>query len=418
MNFKSKLMATFVAVIVWASTVDASPIDDASKYSVRIKSNVRYAFAEEDAGTSNGAGFLIDRKRGWVLTNAHVSGYGTGVIEVSFKGYDYFEAKPVYIDPELDLAVVQVQTENIPEIALEAKLSCGDRALNGLAVAAYGHPHGLTYSASRGIISKVRYHEGVDWVQTDAAVNPGNSGGPLIDLDTGDVVGINAMGLKDTEGLNFAVPAQPVCKILELMMANKNPSPPELPITFAVNKDSEEYLIVGASTKGKLPEGFVLGDRIINVEAQAVETPTALKTILRGKTGQANVVIKREEKEVKAVLSFSPEPKILDRQYVLADGALIARDVYPERRNLESFFQVQSVRRGSYAARSGWQKYRLIMSIDGVRPTSLPQIKELLTGDKNKVIIFRGWSTQSNKLHDYHEIDYWPYKVELKQVGE
>jgi hypothetical protein len=202
------------------------------------------------------------------------------------------------------------------------------------------------------------------------------------------------------------------------MMANENPSPPELPITFAANRESEEYLIVGASTKGKLPEGFVLGDRIINVDGQKVETPTALKTNLRGKTGQADVVLKRGEKEVKAVLLFAPEPKILDRQYVLADGALIARDVYPERRNLESFFQVQSVRRGSYAARSGWKKYRLIMSIDGVRPTSLTQIKELLTGDENKVIIFRGWSAQSSKLHDYHEIDYWPYKVELKNVGE
>ena len=61
MNFKSKLMATFVAVIVWVPTVDASPIDDASKYSLRIKSNVRYAFAGESAGTSDGAGFLIDR---------------------------------------------------------------------------------------------------------------------------------------------------------------------------------------------------------------------------------------------------------------------------------------------------------------------------------------------------------------------
>ena len=48
----------------------------------------------------------------------------------------------------------------------------------------------------------------MDWVQNDAAINPGNSGGPLIDLNTGSVVGINAMGLKDTEGLNFAVPIQ------------------------------------------------------------------------------------------------------------------------------------------------------------------------------------------------------------------
>ena len=56
--------------------------------------------------------------------------------------------------------------------------------------------------------SQVRVYDGVDWVQTDAAINPGNSGGPLIDLNTGSVVGINAMGLKDTEGLNFAVPIQ------------------------------------------------------------------------------------------------------------------------------------------------------------------------------------------------------------------
>ena len=70
-------------------------------------------------------------------------------------------------------------------------------------VAAFGHPHGLNYSASRGIISQIRYYDGVDWVQTDAAINPGNSGGPLIDLGSGKIVGINAMKLEDTEGLNF-----------------------------------------------------------------------------------------------------------------------------------------------------------------------------------------------------------------------
>ena len=62
---------------------NASPIDDAAEYSVRVKSTVRYAFAGEGTGTSDGAGFLIDKTRGWILTNAHVSGYGTGDIEVS-----------------------------------------------------------------------------------------------------------------------------------------------------------------------------------------------------------------------------------------------------------------------------------------------------------------------------------------------
>ena len=198
-----KLLATLLATVSYASFVQASPIDDASNYSVRISSTVAYAFAEESAGSSDGAGFLIDKERGWILTNAHVSGYGTGDIEVSFKGQDYFDAKPIYVDPELDFAVVHVLSENIPDNAIEAKLDCSDRPLNGLAVAAYGHPYGLTYSASRGIVSKVRYYDGIDWVQTDAAVNPGNSGGPLVALDTGEVVGINAMGLEDTQGLKL-----------------------------------------------------------------------------------------------------------------------------------------------------------------------------------------------------------------------
>jgi len=413
-----RLLLILLAIVLWVPFIQASPIDDASQFSVRIKSTVRYAFAGEDAGTSNGAGFLIDRQRGWVLTNAHVSGFGTGDIEVSFKGHDFHDAKPVYVDSELDIAVVKVLAENIPNDAIEAKLDCGDRSLNGVAVAAFGHPHGLTYSASRGIISKVRYYNGIDWVQTDAAINPGNSGGPLIDLDTGDVVGVNAITLEDTEGLSFAVPAKPICKIIDLMREGKNPSPPKLPISFAVNQDSEEYLIVAAGQNSKLPKGFALGDRIIKAGEQSVDTLTALKTYLRGKTGKVNVVLKRGDKEAKAELAFQPQAKLLDRKYILADGALITEDVYPERWGLEGFYQTHSVREGSYAERVGWVQYRLIMSIDGVRPTSLAHIKELLTGDKSKVIIFRGWSAQDLFMHDYHEVDYWPYEVELKTAGE
>ena len=413
-----KLLLTVIANCLLMVPVNASPIDDASKYSVRIKSTIRYAFAGEKAGTSNGAGFLINKERGWVLTNAHVSGYGTGDIEVSFKGYEFFAAKPVYIDTELDIAVIKVNAEDIPKNSSEAKLDCADRPLNGLTVAAYGHPYGLTFSASRGIISKVRYYRGIDWVQTDAAINPGNSGGPLIDLETGLIVGINAMSLENTEGLNFAVPTKPICKILELMADQKNPSPPKLPISFAVNKDSEEYLIVGGGDGNKLPTGFALGDRLTQVANQKISTPTDLKTYLRGKTGKINVTLMRGNKEIEATLSFNPTPKILERSYILADGALITQDVYPERWKMERFFQVQSVRDGSYADRVGLVQYRLIMSIDGIRPKSLEHIEKLLEGDESKVVIFRGWSAQDLKMHDYHEVNYWPYDVKLMRPGE
>jgi len=79
---------------------------------------------------------------------------------------------------------------------------------------------------------------------------------------------------------------------------------------------------------------------------------------------------------------------------------------------------VQSVREGSYAETSGWMRYRLIMSIHGVRLTSLKHLSELLSGDTTKVIIFRGWSSQDVKLYDYHEIEYWPVYVTLKTVGD
>ena len=413
----AKALGIFIATTIFTNTSWASPIDDASSYAVRVKSTVRYAFAEEKAGTSEGAGFLVDQERGWILTNAHVAGYGTGDIEVSFKGQDYFEVTPMYVDSELDFAIIKANKDNIPEKVIEAELSCKKRQLNGLAVAAFGHPHGLNYSASRGIISQVRYHEGIDWVQTDAAINPGNSGGPLIDLETGQIVGINAGALEDTEGLNFAVPITPICKILQLLKDGKNPSPPQLPISFAINDNSEEYTIIAASNSGTLPEGVVLGDRVVQVDGAEVSTPTEIKTFLRGKTGEAQLLLRRGGEEKTVTIQFKPEPKKLDRQYVLADGALIAKDVYPERWAMENFFHVHSVRSGSYAERSGWLRYSLIMSIDGVRPLTLEHLRKLLDGDDQKVIILRGWSAQDNLFYDYHEVEYWPYSVELKKAG-
>ena len=152
-------------------------LGQAEKYAVRVKASIGYPFAEDKAGTFNGAGFLFDKERGWFLTNAHVSGRGTGDVEISFKGQDFNDAKLVYVDPELDFSILSLKKELMPSFAIEAELECEKTQLSGTEVAAFGHPHDLYFSASRGIISKVRFHENHDWVQLDAAINPGNSGG-------------------------------------------------------------------------------------------------------------------------------------------------------------------------------------------------------------------------------------------------
>ena len=72
-------------------------------------------------------------------------------------------------------------------------------------------------------------------------------------INSGKIVGINAMSLKDSEGLNFAVPLPPVCRAISLLRENKNPSPPKLPISFATDNVHEMYLTIAGNRYGKLP---------------------------------------------------------------------------------------------------------------------------------------------------------------------
>ena len=388
-------------------------LSDAEKYAVRVKSSISYPFAEDEAGTFNGAGFLIDRERGWFLTNAHVSGRGSGDIEISFKGQEFNEAKLIYVDPELDFSVLSLFPSKIADFAIEAELDCNSDQISGAEVAAFGHPHDLYYSASRGIISKVRFYEGRDWVQLDAAINPGNSGGPLIDLQTGKVVGINAMGLEDSEGLNFAVPLEPVCKAVTLLNEGKNPSPPKLPFSFAVDHVLETYLTIAGNRYGELPKGVQVGDVLIEVNGIKVKTPTEVSTILRGSIRSAKFTFEDAATKKSFEFEFPTKPLITERLYLFMDGAVIADDFYLERFEQERNFMFHSVRDGSYAERFGFRKGEIIIAINGTKPKSIEHLKELLDGEDAKEIVTRHWSGIDNQFYDYFIKDYAPGYVEI-----
>ena len=149
-----------------------------------------------------GSGFFIS-KDGMIVTNAHVVGYDSRV-SVLTKDQKALLGTVVAVDVNRDLALVSVMGDDHPSLAL------GDIGKDGKAgndVIAIGIPEGLSWSISKGIISAVRDVEGILIVQTDTAINRGNSGGPLISFNSGRVIGINSFGFRKdiATGLNFAI---------------------------------------------------------------------------------------------------------------------------------------------------------------------------------------------------------------------
>ncbi len=121
-----------------------------------------------------------------------------------------------------DLALVKIEGENFPYLELDTDRS---HYVTGTPVAAIGAPQGIEWSVTRGIIGAARNHNGRYVIQTDAAINGGNSGGPLINLNTGRVVGVNSFGRSPvnvndlqsgTESLGFAISAFEVQRTLGL----------------------------------------------------------------------------------------------------------------------------------------------------------------------------------------------------------
>ncbi len=164
--------------------------------------------------SSLGSGVVMTAD-GYILTNHHVVD-GADAIVLQLQDGREAAAKVIGTDPEIDLAVLKINLENLVPIELaNQKVSVGDVVL------AIGNPFGVGQSVSQGIISATQ-RKGLglntfeDFIQTDAAINPGNSGGPLVD-STGHLVGINSAILDRTGyamGISFAIPSKTALKVL------------------------------------------------------------------------------------------------------------------------------------------------------------------------------------------------------------
>ena len=183
--------------------------------------------AAASGGTSLGSGFIVSAD-GYVVTNDHVIEGRTGNATVTFSDASVATAKLIGSDPESDVAVLKVERNNLAPV----QFGDSDQVVVGDGVLAVGSPLALTNTVTYGIVSALdrpleadepngptrRYYAGI---QTDAAINHGNSGGPLVDI-SGRVIGINAVirSASDTEsggniGLGFAIPINQAKRIAQ-----------------------------------------------------------------------------------------------------------------------------------------------------------------------------------------------------------
>ena len=162
---------------------------------------------QERQSSALGSGFIIDEK-GIVVTNNHVISDAEDII-VRVNGDKEFKAKVVGADPLSDIAVLQLDTD---EKFTPVKFGDSDKARIGDWVIAIGNPFGLGGTVTSGIISARNRSIGLsryeDYIQTDASINSGNSGGPLFDMK-GDVIGINTaiLGRNGSIGIGFSIPS-------------------------------------------------------------------------------------------------------------------------------------------------------------------------------------------------------------------
>jgi serine protease Do len=169
-----------------------------------------------------GSGFIVDSK-GFIVTNAHVVEDSTKVT-IRLQNGEQYVARIVGTDEETDLAVLKIETEKpLPTL----KFGDSDAIQAGDWVLAIGSPFGLEQSVTAGIISKVQRETPVSspfqrFIQTDAAINRGNSGGPLVNMN-GDVIGINsqiATSDGNSSGIGFALPSNEANYVYKQILSN------------------------------------------------------------------------------------------------------------------------------------------------------------------------------------------------------
>ena len=309
---------------------------------------------QERQSSALGSGFIIDKK-GIVVTNNHVID-GAEDIVVQVNGEKKFKAKVIGADPLSDIAVLQIDTN---EKFIPVKFGDSDKARIGDWVIAIGNPFGLGGTVTSGIISARNRSIGLsryeDYIQTDASINSGNSGGPLFDMN-GDVIGINTaiLGRSGNVGIGFSIPSNSAKIVINQLIefgetkrgwlgVRIQDVTKEIAEVEQLNKPRGALVASVAENSPSDKAGVKPGDIILEFNGQPINEMKELPAIVaKTEVGKiVNVKIWRNKKEIIKKITLgrletsedfkvSEKPKIIETEKEIKDLKISVRELNKE----------------------------------------------------------------------------------------
>ena len=345
---------------------------------------------------SLGSGFIISSD-GYVLTNAHVVKDADNIV-VRLDDHRERPAKLVGLDDRTDVALLKIDVDNLPTVTI----GDSDKLEVGQWVLAIGSPFGLEQTATQGIVSAVGRSLPSDtyvpFIQTDVAVNPGNSGGPLFDT-AGEVVGINSQIYSSTGGymgLSFAIPINVAMQVVEQLKSQGYVTHGWLGVTIqpvsqdlaeAFNLDRPRGTVVADVMKDSPAEkaGLKTGDIILSYDGKEIENSSDLPPLV-GSTAVGTKVkmeLLRDGKKKQLVATIEALPDKLARapsapEKTTALNITVADLTDQQRHELgDRGVLVQQVGPGA-AAKAGVRPGDILLRLGNQDITNVAQLAELV----------------------------------------
>lgn len=352
-----------------------------------------------------GSGFIID-PNGIILTNNHVVD-GADEVTVHLTDKREFKAKVLGTDPKTDIAVIKIEGKDLPVV----KLGKSENVKVGEWVAAIGAPFGLDNTVTAGIVSaksrNLPDEQFVPFIQTDVAVNPGNSGGPLFNMK-GEVIGINSQIFSTSGGfmgLSFAIPIDLAVQIKDELMKNGKVSrgrlgilmqqlTPELAKSFNL-KEAKGALIAQIEKDGPADKAVLRdGDIVIEYNGKPIADIRELSQAVASTKPGAKVKVKamREGKPVSLVIVVGEMPtdgKLNFKKPAASQNNALGANVRPlndkEKKRVSNGLFVESVY--GAAAEAGMRRGDIIISAGGKKIRTEKDLNEVVSKAKGSLAV-------------------------------